>query len=225
MRSIGRLLRIISTMLMIILITLTGDRPFGEEAKDDWIILSVQEPHPPDGATTDTTTATALPSDDWFDSMGKREFESEREVEYYFVMPLLERLGYGEDDLAVGQVVEIFEGVKKVKKEADVVVYDGLDRDTAHALIVVEAKRSGSVLTADAAGQARGYAMWTGTPYYLVTNSHEVQVWLFRSAVQSDVRLMKFERSDLRSVWADLHAKLSKPAVVEYKRRLAKSMS
>jgi hypothetical protein len=33
----------------------------------------------------------------WFKLLGDRKFESEKEVEFYFVMPILEQLGYTED--------------------------------------------------------------------------------------------------------------------------------
>ncbi len=113
--------------------------------------------------------------------------------------------------------VEMWEGVKKVRKQADVLVFDGPSRDHKDALLVVEVKRSDAPLKADAAGQARGYAIWTTAPYYLVTNGRESEVWLFRSAVEPDVRLMRFEQSQLRDVWPELQATLGRAAVVAFK--------
>ena len=60
--------------------------------------------------------------------MAHREFDSEREVEYYFVVPLLEQLGYAEDDFAIGYPVQMYEGVKKVNKEADFALLNGHSR-------------------------------------------------------------------------------------------------
>jgi hypothetical protein len=60
--------------------------------------------------------------------MKQREFETEREVEYYFVVPLLEQLCYEEDDFAIGYPVQIYEGVRKVNKEADFILFNGLSR-------------------------------------------------------------------------------------------------
>ena len=37
-------------------------------------------------------------------------FESEREVEYNFIMPLLEKLGYEEADVVIGCPVIMYEG-------------------------------------------------------------------------------------------------------------------
>ena len=55
--------------------------------------------------------------------MEQRTFESEREVEYYFIVPLLENLGYEEADFAIGYPVQMYEGVKKVNKVADFVLF------------------------------------------------------------------------------------------------------
>ena len=147
-------------------------------------------------------------------------FESEREVEYYFIVPLLEQLGYKEDDFAIGYPVQMYEGVKKVQKEADFVLFDGLSRSKEDALLIVEAKKTTRSLTEDAIGQARGYAMWLITPYYMVTNADEIQVWLFRGAMQPDVKRMSFKRSDLRQHWATLYELINKAAVIDYKQKL-----
>src|SRR5205814_993754 len=125
------------------------------------------------------TTDIPMPPASWFDLMARRAFESEREVEYYFIVPLLEHLGYEEDDFAIGYPVQMYEGVKKVNKEADFVLFNGLSRAKDDALLIVEAKKTEKILTEDAVGQARAYAMWLSTPYYIVTNGDEIRVYLF----------------------------------------------
>jgi hypothetical protein len=224
-----------------------ADGEFGREEKDEWLILSVLEPpHPPgiESATVGAAPAIVPPPDKWFEQLATREYESEREVEHYFVLPLLDQLGYAEEDIAIGPTVEMFEGVKRVKKEADIIVYNGQGRspsDTlivvetkdshklltadhtgqgrspSDTLIVVETKDSHKLLTADHTGQARSYAMWTRAPYYVVTNGVDTEVWLFRGAVQQDIRILPFARTEIKSIWPSLHAKLSRDAVVGYK--------
>jgi predicted type IV restriction endonuclease len=152
--------------------------------------------------------------------LAQRVFESEREVEYYFIVPLLEQLGYVEDDFAIGYPVQMYEGVKKVNKEADFVMFNGLSRSKDDALLVVEAKKTERIITEDAVGQARAYAMWLTTPYYLATNGDDLRVYLFRGAVQPDLLLMTLNRKDLRQHWPLLYQTLHKPAVIEYKQRL-----
>jgi hypothetical protein len=45
--------------------------------------------------------------------MAQRKFESEKEVEFYFVMPILEQLGYSEDDVTMRHGVPAHEGGEK----------------------------------------------------------------------------------------------------------------
>ncbi|CAA9321884.1 MAG: hypothetical protein AVDCRST_MAG93-5786, partial [uncultured Chloroflexia bacterium] len=118
------------------------DAEFGKEAKDEWLILSYVRPSPPSVRTPTEQSEPDLPvpPDSWFEMLEGRVFESEREVEYYFIVPLLEQLGYEEDDFAIGYPVQMYEGVKKVQKEADFVLFDGLSRSKEDALLIVEAK-------------------------------------------------------------------------------------
>lgn len=206
------------------IVTNLDDGRFGAEDKDEWLILSHLAPEPP-AVLEPEPPATPTPSDAWFQTIAGRSFESEREVEYYFIAPLLEQLGYVEADIAIGYPVQMYEGVKKVNKEADFVLFNGQSRAKDDALLVVEAKRTRRLLTDDAVGQARGYAMWLTTPYYLVTNGEELRVYLFRGAVQSDVLMVTCQRSELRQHWPDIYAKLHKDAVIEYKRRVGQALA
>ena len=197
------------------------DEQFGSEDKDEWIILTYVEPPRPSVVLQEDMNLVdvPMPPDEWFTVIENRVFESEREVEYYFVMPLIEHLGYVEDDIAIGFPVQMYEGVKKVNKEADCVLFDGASRDKAGALLVIEAKKTERILTEDAVGQARAYALWLTTPYYLVTNGDDVRVYLFRGAIQPDVVLISFNRRQMRDNWPALYRTLHKDSVIEYKAR------
>jgi len=196
------------------------DSAFGTESKHEWLVLSHLEPpvRRPFPEPRDIPT----PRDSWFDLMARRVYESEREVEYYFVVPLLEQLGYEEDDLAIGYPVQMFEGTKKVNKEADFVLFNGASRTKDDVLLIIEAKKSERILTEDAVGQTRAYAMWLFTPYYIVSNGDEVRVYLTRGAAQPDVMLMTFKRGDLRQNWGTLYQTVSKQAIIEHKEKLSK---
>ena len=198
------------------------DAEFGKEDKGTWLILSHVRPSPPTVGTPSQHSDMSVPTppNSWFEMLKQREFESEREVEYYFIVPLLEQLGYEEDDFAIGYPVQMYEGVKKVHKEADFVLFNGPSRSREDALLIVEAKKTTRTLTEDAVGQARAYAMWLITPYYIVTNADDIQVWLFRGAMQPDVKRMGFKRSDLREHWTTLYETMNKAAVVDYKQKL-----
>jgi hypothetical protein len=198
---------------------------FGTEGKNEWIVLTYVEPKPPvvtsgsDPQLKDVPT----PPDSWFTMMEQRNFESEREVEYYFVVPLLEQLGYEEDDFAIGYPVQMYEGVKKVHKEADFVLFNGSSRAKEDVLIIVEAKKLGRPITRDAIGQARSYALWLTPAYYLVTNGDTIRLYLFRGAIGDDVPVKTFERSDMQQHWNLLHETIGKAAAIERKQQLLKS--
>jgi len=187
-----------------------------EVDREDWVTLTLMG-QPPVPVFTGAAAASASETPDpWFDELQTKTFESEKEVEIRFILPLLERLGYSENDRADGYPVEIYEGVRKMTKEADFVLFDGQNRSKDNALLVIEAKAVGRRVH-DYIGQARTYAIWLGTPYYMVTNAEEVKVFLFRSAIQSDVEVFSSTRQGLKSAFKNLYTLISKPAIVEYK--------
>ena len=203
---------------------------FGTEDKDEWVVLTyVEPPCPPTLMQQESPTpAIPTPSDDWFQLLAEREFESEREVEYYFIAPILEQIGYKEADFAIGFPVQMYQGVRSVKKEADLVLFNGKSRAKEDALLVVEAKKkkaTTAVLHEDAVGQARAYAMWLSTPYYFVTNGEEMRVYLFRGALLPDLMLMTFKRSEFKQNWVDFYQILNREAVVARKEELRKMLS
>lgn len=198
------------------------DSNFGLESREDWITLSYLEAKPPQLPTLDNKSdgKTFSPAESWFKLMENRIFESEREVEYFFIIPLLEQLGYTELDLAIGFRVQMYEGVKKLNKEADIVIFDGENHSNANALLIVEAKSNKKIINDDNVGQARSYCQYLFTPYYIVTNGEEVRIYLFRGSVQPDVQLMNFRRIELRQNWEFLYKNLNKSAVIKYKQKL-----
>lgn len=190
--------------------------------RDDWITLSLLEPPvpielPETNLISDREIAAAV-DDIWFSELLTKNFDSEKEVEIRFILPLLERLGYAECDRADGYQVEIYEGVRKAVKEADFVLFDGPNRSKDNALLVIEAKATNKKLS-DYIGQARTYAIWLGTPYYLVTNGNEIRVFLYRSPIESDVEVFTGNRKNLREAFKNLYNLVSKRAIVEYQKR------
>jgi len=192
---------------------------FGTEAKDAWIMITYVEQYDvstggPEGRIDHVPT----PDHAWFEALKQRTFESEREVEYYFILPLVKQLGYVEDDCVIGHPVQIFQGTNKTNSVADVVLFSGKQRDRDNTLVVIEAKKR--KLTEDAIGQARSYAQALTTPYYLVTNGEQLRVYRFQGALMADVKLMDFKRAELEQEWVSLYQLLNKSAVLERKKRL-----
>ena len=65
------------------------DSHFGTESRNNWITLSYLEVEPPQLSAQEIKSDEKLstPSEEWFEEMGNRKFGSEREVEYFFVIP------------------------------------------------------------------------------------------------------------------------------------------
>ena len=59
---------------------------FGEEGDDDWIVLTLTLPPKGKVLPSSPVIPTELPHLDWFQEMQMRQFESEREVETYFII-------------------------------------------------------------------------------------------------------------------------------------------
>jgi hypothetical protein len=200
--------------------------PLVEVERDGWVVLSVTDPQLPVGDFSQEDQEDSegnnrdLAPDVWLTTISLKSFNSEKEVEIRFVLPLLERLGYSEEDRADGYPVEQVVGVRKTKTEADFVLFNGLNRSKDSALMVVEAKNVGKKL-ADHIGQARSYAMFLGTPYFLVTNGDDIRVFLYRSPIESDVEVFKSTRRDISSTFSILFNLVSKKAIIEYKRQKA----
>ncbi|WP_394366847.1 type I restriction enzyme HsdR N-terminal domain-containing protein [Mesoterricola silvestris] len=140
-------------------------------------------------------------------------------MEIRFIIPLLERLGYSEEDRVDGCTIEMTIGSRKVKGEADFVLYDGTNRSRDNVLLIVEAKRNGTRLE-QAVEQARSYAMFLGAPFYLVTNGDDLRVFRFKSALETDVEVFQGTRETLGSRFHLLHGSISKSRVADLRRVL-----
>jgi hypothetical protein len=199
--------------------------PLADAERDGWVVLSVIQPQiPVDFPLKEQVDAEGnkqgIAPDAWLVTIALKSFNSEKEVEIRFVLPLIERLGYSEEDRADGYRVVQVVGVHRTKTEADFVLFNGLNRSKDSALLVVEAKNVGKNL-ADHISQARSYAMFLGTPYFLITNGDDIRAFLYRSPIESDVEVFKSTRRDISSTFPTLFNLVSKQAIIEYKRQRA----
>jgi hypothetical protein len=189
---------------------------FGEEDKTDWIILTskiLPEPEKP----FSETIPTVYPDDSWFEMIKTRIFDTEREVETYFIVPLLEMLGYQYDDICIGYSIEIFRGVQKTKVEADFVLFNGKSRDKKDVLLVVEAKHSNKGINIDHIGQARSYSHELLPSYYIISNGEQIIVFQFNGSLIPDEKVMDFNRSDLKEYWSEFYSHVNKNATSQRK--------
>ncbi len=201
-----------------------SDEEIGIEAMDKMVKLSYLEPQLAE-VFQKTIEKSPNRDDSWFEAIETRVFASEREVEQYFIAPILKNLDYTDEDCAVGFRLNIYSGVKKERKEVDFAVFDGSLREKENALMVVEAKSSEKKLTDDAFGQARSYAFALSTPYYVVTNGNQIIVFLFRGGQVKDNEVMTFTRQELREKWQEFYKILCKSSVIETKRKIRDIMN
>lgn len=187
--------------------------PFGKEKDNDWIILTPKVPE----TLSPPPVRPEWPPPEWFEMMQTREFESEREVEAFFITPLLERLGYEYDDIVIGYPVEMFKGVQKTRREADFVIFNGSSRSKEDALLVVEAKKSDKGISVDHIGQAASYAQELLPACYIVSNGQQIIVFKFNGMLAPDERVMDFDRSELKEKWETLYGHISKEATIKRK--------
>ncbi len=199
------------------------DLYFGTESRQDWITLSYLEVEPPQLPTQEIKSDEKIPtpSEDWFKLIENRQFGSEREVEYFFIIPLLKQLNYTEDDLAIGFRVRVNEASKNSNKEADIVTFNSRNDPNPNALLVVEAKSNSKLINKDDIAQAHYYCRELLAPYYIVTNGDEIRVYLYKGlTLQSDFLLMNFKRSEIKQNWIFLYKNLNKSAILQYKQKL-----
>lgn len=222
----GTVVQRISTLLdeQGLRIAVKSGATLGEEDEDDWIMLALKLPIG-EVAKEVPKILVKFPPPQWFEVMQTREFESEREVEAYFIAPLLEGLGYNYEDIAMGYPVTMFKGVQKTKTEADFVVFSGATRDKEDALLVIEAKKTIKGISVDDIGQARSYARELMPPCYIVSNSQGIRVFLFNGAMGGvDQAVMQIERSGLRANWEQLYLHVSKEATMKRRKLIQESV-
>lgn len=197
---------------------------FGDEDKTDWIILTqkiLPEPERP----FQEIRSTSFPDDAWFEMIKTRVFETEREVETYFIVPLLEKIGYEYTDIAIGYSVEMFKGVQKIKAEADFVIFNGESRNKSDVLLVVEAKNSSKGINVDHIGQARSYVRELLPSSYIVSNGEQIFVFQYNGSVTPDEKVMEFNRSELKERWSELYSYVNKEATINRKKMMSKILS
>ncbi|WP_338441180.1 type I restriction enzyme HsdR N-terminal domain-containing protein [Synechococcus elongatus IITB4] len=206
-------------------ISVKSGATLGEESSSDWILLSLKLTTPKPKESDEPLERSKWPSQDWFEMLRTRDFESEREVEAYFIAPLLEKLSYDYDDIVIGYGVEIFKGVQKTKAEADFVIFNGRERTKENILLVVEAKKSDKGINVDHIGQARSYAQELFPACYIVSNGQQIIVFQFNGGLAPDERVLELERSELEQRWEELFKYVSKEATLQRKEWMQKKIA
>lgn len=185
---------------------------------DDWIYLSCEVLNEP-------PTAPLHPkwnADGWFDRIANVELRTEKEVEIKFIVPLLARLGYGDNDRYDGMPVPAAHGSKGTTLVIDFALFNSAQEVLRNQpLLTVEAKREGRLIKqrelVSAHNQAKSYCLWTQCDFFMVTDSRTVQVFhLTRGRLGELDPLFVCERNELLVRFEELYARASKEALTRY---------
>jgi len=159
--------------------------------------------------------------DKWFDELEHKVYRTEREVETKFIIPLITKLNYSENDRYDGMTFTAYNGSRPTILETDCSLFDAenelLDNQV---LLVVEAKRENRLVKevelVKAQKQTKSYAIWLSCHFGLVTDGRKIQVLnLFPSIGGIDI-LFECHISELKIRFAELYNLIGKERLVEY---------
>lgn len=118
---------------------------FGESweiTPEDWIYLSSREVEVKPTDRLLSPVPKSWNADGWFDRIASLELRTEKEVEIKFVVPLLARLGYTDDDRYDGMPVPAAHGSRDTTLVIDFALFNAsLESLRNQPMLTVEAKR------------------------------------------------------------------------------------
>ena len=183
---------------------------------EDWIYISDASKRAEPSNPKNGVASGPWKHDPWFDNIAGYELRTEKEVEIKFVVPLLARLGYGDDDRFDGMPVPAAHGSKGTTLVIDFALFNSSVEGLLHQpLLVVEAKKENRLKKREeivnAHNQAKSYCLWTQCDFFLITDSNMVQVFHIARGNLADLKpLFVCERHELKDRFGDLHAIISR---------------
>ncbi|MEO8231478.1 MAG: restriction endonuclease subunit R [Ignavibacteriota bacterium] len=164
--------------------------------------------------------------DKWFDQLENKFFRTEREVETKFIIPLLYKLDYSENDRFDGMTFKAYSGSRPTILETDSALFDSGNELLANqVLLVVEAKREDrltkEVELEKAQKQTKSYAIWLSCHFGLVTDGRKIQVLdLFPNIGGINV-LFDCQIKELKERFIELYNLIGKNILVKYYENIA----
>ena len=163
--------------------------------------------------------------DKWLDDIQKKQFRTEKEVENKFILPLLERLGFNEDDRYDGMIVSAAHGSKATTLEVDFALFNSENEDLeGQTLLVVEAKKEDrlykQVELDRAQKQVKSYAIWLSCHFGLVTDSKTIQVIDLFPSIKGMQVVFDCKRENLKENFRHLYKLISKDSLTNYYEKL-----
>jgi hypothetical protein len=192
---------------------------------DDWVYLSKKEKKELSANSIENTIPDNWNTDGWFDSLQDKEFRTEKEVETKFILPLLEKLGFVEDDRFDAMPVNAAHGSRSTILEIDFAMFDsGSEELENQVLLVVEAKKEHRLIKQaeleKAQRQTKSYSVWLGCHFGLITDSRTIQVLDLMPNIGGMEVLFECSREELKSKFEELHQLTSKTTLSKYYRAL-----
>jgi hypothetical protein len=165
--------------------------------------------------------------DSWFDDVLEKVFRTEKEVENKFIIPLLSRLGFSDDDRYDGMRINTCHGSKKTVLEIDFALFNSENEIlTGQTLLVAEAKKEERLYKAieleNAQKQVKSYAIWLSCHFGLVTDSHTIQVIDLFPNINGMKVIFETNRKHLKRDFDKLYSICSKESLTTYYENLNK---
>jgi hypothetical protein len=166
-------------------------------------------------------------SDNWFDEVQKKQFRTEKEVENKFILPLLQRLGFSDDDRYDGMIVNAAHGSKATKLEVDFALFNSENENLeGQTLLVVEAKKEDrlykQVELDKAQKQVKSYAIWLSCHFGLVTDSRSIQIIDLFPSIKGMKVIFDCKRENLKENFHQIYKIISKDSLTKYYEQLIK---
>ncbi len=192
---------------------------------DDWVYLSKKENKKLSTSLEKDILPTDWNSDGWFDSIQDKEFRTEKEVETKFILPLLRKLGFTEDDRYDAMPVNAAHGSRSTILEIDFAMFDSESEELENqVMLVVEAKKEHRLVKKAELGKAqrqtKSYSVWLGCHFGLITDSRTIQVLDLMPNIGGMEVIFECNREELKTKFEELYQITSKDLLSKYYKRL-----
>lgn len=160
-------------------------------------------------------------NDPWFEEVKSKTFRTEKEVENKFIIPLLHKLGYSDDDRYDGMPVKGAHGAKETVLVVDFALYNlESTKLLAQALMVVEAKMFNKFSKPNdlvsAVNQIKSYSIWLGCHFGLISDGNLIQVIDLLPSKLGKREIFSCSREDLNANFHTLYSLVSKESLTNY---------
>jgi hypothetical protein len=189
---------------------------------EDWVYLSIKgEETVNPSSNFNFRPAYDWKQDSWFEEVLTKKFRTEREVETKFILPLLHRLGFSDDDRYDAMIINAAHGSRKTSLEVDFAVFNVSNELLKNqTLLVAEAKKEERLIKQveleNAQRQVKSYSLWLSCHFGLVTDSNRVQVLDLLPSFDGIKILFDCKRDQLSNKFAELYNLTSKEALTAY---------